>query len=91
MKLQNIEWKLFFFNKIEEEYEDNVSDVSSMMGFSDEERDEVCSLDRPRTFRNEEIRSRFSSCSMSSSVIRRNEKLTLLDDKFEKVSLCLFL
>ena len=33
----------------------------------------------------EETRSRFTSYSMTSSVIRRNEQLTLLDDKFEKV------
>ncbi|XP_076805776.1 protein LTV1 homolog [Clavelina lepadiformis] len=32
----------------------------------------------------EETRSRFTSYSMTSSVIRRNEQLTLLDDKFEK-------
>lgn len=31
-------------------------------------------------------KSRFSQYSMSSSVMRRNNGLTLLDDKFEKVS-----
>ena len=47
-------------------------------------------------FMDEETKSRFTSYSMSSSVIRRNEGLTLLDDRFEKVNIvvrntgCLF-
>lgn len=45
----------------------------------DEERDELMSLDR------EETKSRFTEYSMTSSVIRRNEQLTLLDDKFEEI------
>ena len=36
-------------------------------------------------FMDEETKSRFTSYSMSSSVMRRNEGLTLLDDRFEKV------
>jgi hypothetical protein len=36
------------------------------------------------TWEGEETRSRFTAYSMSSSVIRRNKELTLLDDKFEK-------
>ena len=36
-------------------------------------------------FMDEETKSRFTNYSMSSSVIRRNEGLTLLDDRFEKV------
>lgn len=35
-------------------------------------------------FMNEETRSRFTEYSMTSSVMRRNEQLTLLDDRFEK-------
>uniref|UniRef100_U3KDX4 Protein LTV1 homolog n=1 Tax=Ficedula albicollis TaxID=59894 RepID=U3KDX4_FICAL len=35
-------------------------------------------------FMQEETRSRFTEYSMTSSVIRRNEQLTLLDDRFEK-------
>lgn len=35
-------------------------------------------------FDGEETKSRFTEYSMSSSVIRRNEQLTLLDDRFEK-------
>ncbi|XP_076302555.1 protein LTV1 homolog [Lasioglossum baleicum] len=72
---------------IPEEYE-QMSDVSSEgnMGLSDEEQDEVCSLNGPQyTFREEEMKSHFTEYSMSSSVIRRNEQLTLLDDKFEKM------
>lgn len=36
-------------------------------------------------FMDEETRSQFTNYSMSSSVIRRNEGLTLLDDRFEKL------
>lgn len=36
-------------------------------------------------FMQEETRSRFTEYSMTSSVMRRNEQLTLLDDRFEKV------
>ncbi|XP_068451710.1 protein LTV1 homolog [Clinocottus analis] len=35
-------------------------------------------------FTDEETRSRFTEYSMTSSVMRRNEQLTLLDDRFEK-------
>jgi len=38
-----------------------------------------------RGFGKEETKSRFTEYSMSSSVIRRNEQLSLLDDKFEKL------
>ncbi|XP_061930364.1 protein LTV1 homolog isoform X1 [Apis cerana] len=72
---------------LEEEY-DEASDISSErhMELSDEEEDEVCSLNGPQyTFKEEETKSRFTEYSMSSSVIRRNEQLTLLDDKFEKM------
>ncbi|KAK9304992.1 hypothetical protein QLX08_003724 [Tetragonisca angustula] len=63
---------------------DQASDVSSEF---DEEQDEVRSLGglSQYTFREEETKSRFTEYSMSSSVIRRNEQLTLLDDKFEKM------
>lgn len=58
------------------------------MELSDEEEDEVCSLNGLQyTFKEEETKSRFTEYSMSSSVIRRNEQLTLLDDKFEKVNI----
>lgn len=73
----------------EEEYgeeEDKYSNVSSDFCES-EAMDEVGSLDGPQyTFRDEETKSRFTDYSMSSSVMRRNEQLTLLDDRFEQVS-----
>lgn len=37
-----------------------------------------------RSFNDEECKSRFTEYSMSSSVIRRNEQLALLDERFEK-------
>lgn len=66
----------------------NESDVSSdgNMNLADEEADEVHSLNGSQyTFKEEETKSRFTEYSMSSSVMRRNEQLTLLDDKFEQV------
>ncbi|XP_070555780.1 LOW QUALITY PROTEIN: protein LTV1 homolog [Ptychodera flava] len=38
-----------------------------------------------KTFSDEETKSKFTNYSMTSSVIKRNEGLTLLDDRFEKV------
>lgn len=63
--------------------EDNEeSDVDSYdADYSDEDEDQLAPL---RGFGREETKSRFTEYSMSSSVIRRNEQLTLLDDKFEK-------
>jgi len=51
---------------------------------SDEERDDVPSLERFSNFSDEETKSKFTAYSMSSSVIRRNNGLSTLDDKFEK-------
>lgn len=65
---------------------DSNCDQKSDFDSNFEEDDEVGSLDGPQfTFKEEETKSRFTNYSMSSSVIRRNEQLTLLDDKFEKV------
>ncbi|XP_043525037.1 protein LTV1 homolog isoform X2 [Frieseomelitta varia] len=71
-------------NEILPEKYGQASDVSSEFELSDEEQDEVCSLGE-HIFWEEETKSRFTEYSMSSSVIRRNEQLTLLDDKFEKM------
>lgn len=61
------------------------------MELFDEERDEVCSLNGTQySFKDEETKSRFTEYSMSSSVMKRNEQLTLLDDKFEKVYILIF-
>ncbi|KAF2883384.1 hypothetical protein ILUMI_22797 [Ignelater luminosus] len=68
-----------------EEEEDEHSDVSSE-SYGSEAMDEVGSLDGSQyTFRDEETKSRFTEYSMSSSVMRRNEQLTLLDDRFEQI------
>ncbi|KAJ3659595.1 hypothetical protein Zmor_011278 [Zophobas morio] len=54
--------------------------------FGSEEMDDVASLNgSQRSFNEEETRSKFTNYSMTSSVIRRNEQLTLLDDRFEKM------
>ncbi|XP_023295563.2 protein LTV1 homolog [Lucilia cuprina] len=50
----------------------------------DELMDRLGPLMRERRFGNEETKSQFTEYSMSSSVIRRNEQLTLLDDRFER-------
>ncbi|KAG5671975.1 hypothetical protein PVAND_002139 [Polypedilum vanderplanki] len=75
----------------EEEYEYDEEDEeyrSDDAEFSDEdENDELGPLPNNRgfpKFNDEETKSRFTEYSMSSSVIRRNEQLTLLDDQFEK-------
>jgi protein LTV1 len=51
-----------------------------------EDGDSLGSLHGPQyTFADEETRSRFTNYSMSSSVVRRNKQLCLLDDRFEKM------
>lgn len=61
--------------------EDDASD------FGSEELDDVDSLDKSddKSFTKEETKSRFTNYSMTSSVMRRNEQLSLLDERFEKV------
>ncbi|KAG8234396.1 hypothetical protein J437_LFUL014614 [Ladona fulva] len=72
-----------------EEEDEGSDDVGSEDGFGnaswDEEDDELGSLNGPCPFAEEETKSRFTEYSMSSSVIRRNNQLTLLDDRFEKM------
>lgn len=60
------------------------SDFSGDDGISDEMEDDVGSMP---TFSDDEddTKTRFTNYSMSSSVIRRNEGLTLVDEKFEQV------
>ncbi|KAK7077344.1 Protein ltv1, partial [Halocaridina rubra] len=51
----------------------------------DEERDDLGSLEGPhRTFLDEETTSHFTNYSLSSSILRRNEGLSRLDDCFEE-------
>jgi len=68
---------------VDEEGDDNNDDYESYD--SDEALDDVPSLEGGfSNFSDEETKSKFTSYSMSSSVIRRNEGLSTLDDKFEK-------
>ncbi|KAK2817505.1 hypothetical protein Q5P01_025696 [Channa striata] len=59
---------------------DEDSDFDSEGGFSGGED----GLGQEFLFADEETKSRFTEYSMTSSVMRRNEQLTLLDDRFEK-------
>lgn len=62
----------------DDEWEDteDEDELDSDGAFSDEEREFL--------FEDEETKTRFTEYSMTSSVMRRNEQLTLLDDRFEK-------
>ncbi|KAJ8364851.1 hypothetical protein SKAU_G00136820 [Synaphobranchus kaupii] len=62
---------------------------------SEEEENDDCNSDGPLSenadyamreflFADEETKSRFTEYSLTSSVMKRNEQLTLLDDRFEK-------
>lgn len=72
----------------DDEWEDDDDDVASdgAAYSQDEEDDELGPLPHSNfpKFDNEETKSRFTEYSMSSSVIRRNDQLSLLDDRFEK-------
>ncbi|XP_076847904.1 protein LTV1 homolog [Brachyhypopomus gauderio] len=66
----------------EEQNNDSAGGVSEDDGSEDEESDEGR---RGRCmFMKCETKSRFTDYSLTSSVMRRNEQLTLLDDRFEK-------
>ncbi|KGL82636.1 Protein LTV1, partial [Tinamus guttatus] len=77
----------------EDEWEDMEEDGDKKDGCSSDEdcdsegplsEDGVNGQMREFLFMQEETRSRFTEYSMTSSVMRRNEQLTLLDDRFEK-------
>ncbi|XP_033478831.2 protein LTV1 homolog [Epinephelus lanceolatus] len=61
---------------------DEEGDFDSEGGFSGNE--DMEGRGREFLFMDEETRSRFTEYSLTSSVMRRNEQLTLLDDRFEK-------
>lgn len=63
---------------------DEEDDFDSAGDFSSDEDVEGGGRSREFLFMNEETKSRFTEYSMTSSVMRRNEQLTLLDDRFEK-------
>jgi len=67
--------------KLERDEDDESDDYSDYD--SDEALDKVPSLDGGN-FSDEETKSKFTAYSMSSSVIRRNNGLTNLDDQFDK-------
>lgn len=78
-------------NELEDNFIELAEGVASDQEF-DEEFDEFGSEDADdlgslRSYSDEETKSRFTTYSMTSSVIRRNDQLTLLDDRFEKVNL----
>ena len=62
-----------------EDFDDESGCASDEADFSDDE------FGSEVKFGDEETKSRFTNYSMTSSVIKRNEGLTLLDDRFEKV------
>jgi len=66
----------------DDDWEDEDSDVDSDCGGGrSEEDDEVPSL---QSWGGEETGTKFTNYSMSSSCIRRNNQLSLLDDKFDR-------
>ncbi|XP_049817052.1 protein LTV1 homolog [Aethina tumida] len=71
----------------DQEFDEDDDDYNLGSDFEDdEEMDEVGSLPgSERTYDEEETKSRFTSYSMTSSVMRRNEQLSLLDNRFEKM------
>ncbi|XP_058128830.1 protein LTV1 homolog [Anopheles ziemanni] len=67
---------------LDEDDEQDIDSDGMDDDYLDEERDGLGPLGDE--YGREETKSRFTEYSMSSSVIRRNEQLTLLDDRFEK-------
>lgn len=70
----------------EEDDEDEEQDYDSEGGLSEDKEGSR----REFMFADCETKSRFTEYSLTSSVMRRNEQLTLLDDRFEKVSQQIF-
>nr|XP_002128747.1 protein LTV1 homolog [Ciona intestinalis] len=78
----------FDFNDPDNELEDDFMAMACEEGESDDVDSDAescdsgsCDLDE---FSDEETKSRFTAYSITSSVMGRNEQLTLLDDRFEK-------
>lgn len=69
----------------DDDEKDNEHDGGDHSDYEDEEMDSLGSLDGPQySFQDEETKSQFTNYSMSSSVVRRNKQLLLVDDRFEK-------
>lgn len=70
----------------DDEWEDTDEDESGEEEDSERGYDSAGEADRRRfMFLDCETKSRFTDYSLTSSVMRRNEQLTLLDERFEKV------
>lgn len=63
--------------------DDESNELENVIEESDENDSEA--YDDVGSLNNEDTKSRFTDYSMSSSIIRRNENLKLLDDQFEQV------
>lgn len=72
----------------EDNYDD---DKQSQVGYASDNQwsdsEEEYPDDRQSKYDNDDAKTRFSQYSMSSSIMRRNNGLSLLDDKFEKVKI----
>ena len=68
------------------EYGDENDEYGSDEDFGSDQADFSDDDDGGRMFMDEETKTQFTNYSVSSSVMRRNEGLTLLDDRFEKVN-----
>lgn len=66
------------YGEEDDEYGSDEDFGSDQADFSDD--------DGGQMFMDEETKTQFTNYSVSSSVMRRNEGLTLLDDRFEKVN-----
>ena len=75
--------QILFFRCEDGDDADKVSIASDEVELSDDDFDKDF-VYGDNQFMDEETRSRFTSYSMSSSVIRRNEGLTLLDDRLKR-------
>ena len=76
----------FDFENPENQLEDDFVAMASQPGDGDVDESEIASdfsCDEDDDY--EETKSQFTHYSLTSSVIRRNEQLTLLDDKFDRV------
>ena len=74
----------------DDDYASDEADFSDEIASDDDfSGSDIGSLDGGHAFSDIETKSRFTSYSMTSSVIRRNEGLTLLDERFEKVHISL--
>nr|CAG4637137.1 EOG090X08PQ [Ceriodaphnia reticulata]SVE73027.1 EOG090X08PQ [Ceriodaphnia reticulata] len=84
LKYSNLFYKKFCSDNLFDSDED---DEGSSEG--DEENDVLCDMrsdsDRLSADFNDDNKSRFTEYSMTSSVIRRNAQLSLLDDRFEQL------